>query len=166
MSITDTKDITPTNINQAIDMAVNDQAISEDDKLHTQRRKPYIKPQAANWYRQNSFFQHYMLRELTSIPVALESLNLFWGLVSLSGNLEHWQRWVTVQSNFLMIIFHLLVIVAALYNSYTWFGAMPKAMRIQRGEKFVGENILIGGSWVTLVIILAVLAAIVYYFAH
>lgn len=128
-------------------------------------KKPYLKAQPANWYQQNRFFQHYMLRELTAVPVALEALNLFWGLVSLAGSLDAWQHWVQVQSNILMILFHGLVIVAALYNSMTWFAAMPKAIRVQQGEKFVPDSLLIGGSWVTLLIILGALAAIVAYFA-
>ena len=34
-------------------------------------RKPYVAKQSANWYLQNRFFKLYMLRELTSVPVAL-----------------------------------------------------------------------------------------------
>ena len=39
-------------------------------------RKPYVAKQSANWYLQNRFFKLYMLRELTSVPVALAALNL------------------------------------------------------------------------------------------
>lgn len=128
-------------------------------------RKDYVKVQPANWYRESQFYTLYMLRELTAVPVAFEALNLFWGLASLAGDLSAWQAWVNWQSNALMLVFHALVIVAALYNSATWFAAMPKAMRIQRGEKFVPDGALIGGSWVTLVVILLVLAGLVMYFA-
>lgn len=129
-------------------------------------KKPFVKAQSPNWYRQNRFFSLYMLRELTAVPVALEALNLFWGLASLAGSLSAWQHWVGFQSHILMIVFHLVVIVAALYNSHTWFGAMPKAIRIQLGEKFVDDKVLIGGSWATWVAILIVLAMVVYYFAN
>lgn len=131
--------------------------------MNSTTRKPYIKQQAANWYRQNRFFTLYMLRELTAIPVALEAINLFWGLTSLAKELTQWQQWIAFQSQPLMIIFHLIVIIASLYNSATWFSAMPKAIRIQQGEKFVPDSLLIGGSWATLVGILIVFIGLVIY---
>ncbi len=131
----------------------------------TTTRKPYIKQQPANWYRQNRFFSLYMLRELTAIPVALEAMNLFWGLASLAKELPQWQQWITFQTQPLMIVFHLIVIIASLYNSATWFSAMPKAIRIQQGEKFVPDGLLIGGSWATLVGILVILIGLVVYFS-
>lgn len=123
-------------------------------------RKQYIKKQPANWYRQNTFFTLYMLRELTAVSVALEALNIFWGLASLAGSLTQWQLWLQTQTNPIMIILHIIAIIAALYNSATWFDAMPKAIRIQKGEKFIADNILIGGSWATLFIILIALFSI------
>lgn len=133
--------------------------------LDQSSRKPYIHSQPANWYQHNRFFKRYMLRELTAVPVALEAVNLFWGLYSLASNLPHWQQWVSVQASFLMVIFHLLVIIAALYNSYTWFAAMPKAVRLQSGEKFVSDKLLIGASWLLLLIIVVMLFAIVKHFS-
>lgn len=129
------------------------------------QRKPYIKEQPANWYQENRFFKLYMLRELTAIPVALEALNLFWGLASLAKDLPQWQEWLAAQTHPMMIVFHAIVIIASLYNSATWFAAMPKAVRIQQGEKFVPDNLLIGGSWVALVGVIVVLIGLVMYFA-
>lgn len=126
-------------------------------------KKPYQKQQAANWYQENRFFKLYMLRELTAIPVGLEALNLFWGLASLATDISRWQAWLSTQTHPVMMAFHLLVIIASLYHSATWFAAMPKAIRIQQGEKFVPDKLLIGGSWATLVGILIVLMAIVIY---
>ncbi|MFW2177258.1 MULTISPECIES: fumarate reductase subunit C [unclassified Moraxella] len=164
MTTTTKTDISPTNMPQAIDTAINEQ-LATDNHLSMQVRKPYIKPQPADWYQHNGFFKRYMLRELTAVPVALEALNLFWGLASLAGSASQWQHWVNVQSNVLMIVFHLIVIVAGLFNSKTWFEAMPKAVRIQQGEKFVANNVLIGGSWATLAVILLALCGIVAYFS-
>ena len=129
------------------------------------QRKPYIKEQPANWYQENRFIKLYMLRELTAIPVALEAVNLFWGLASLAKDLPHWQEWLSTQTHPMMILFHIIVIIASLYNSATWFAAMPKAVRIQQGEKFVPDNLLIGGSWATLLGVLVVLIGLVVYFA-
>lgn len=114
------------------------------------KRKPYQKQQPANWYMANTFFKVYMLRELTSVPVALAALNLFWGIAALAQpTIDCWQGWLAWQTNPLFIIFNIIAIIAALFNSVKWFEAMPKAIRIQKGDKFVPDNLMIMGNWVT-----------------
>ncbi|MBV7435001.1 fumarate reductase subunit C [Cardiobacteriaceae bacterium TAE3-ERU3] len=114
------------------------------------KRKPYKKPQPANWYMENTFFKVYMLRELTSVPVALAALNLFWGIAALARpTIDAWHSWLALQTSPLFIIFNIIAIIAALFNSVKWFEAMPKAIRIQKGEKFVPDNLMIMGNWVT-----------------
>lgn len=110
-------------------------------------RKPYTAKQPAGWYRQNRFFKLYMLRELTSVPVALAALNLFAGLACLSGSSDAWAAWINVQKHPLMLIFNLFAIAAAGFNSKTWFEAVPKAMPIQKGEKFVPTQKLVRAAW-------------------
>lgn len=113
------------------------------------KRKPYHKPQPDDWYMANTFFKIYMLRELTSVPVALAALNLFWGMAALAQpDAASWHSWLALQTNPLIIIFNLIAIVAALFNSVKWFEAMPKAIRIQQGDKFVPDNLMIMGNWV------------------
>lgn len=125
-------------------------------------RKPYQHQQAKNWYMSSRFYQWYMLRELTSITTALAALNLFWGLAALASNLESWQTWISFQKHPLIILINLIVIVGSLLNSKTWFEAMPKAVRIPKGNGFVADNILIRGSWAALggvVLVLIILVA-------
>ncbi|MCQ9325436.1 MULTISPECIES: hypothetical protein [Neisseria] len=128
-------------------------------------RKPYTAKQPANWYMQNRFFKLYMLRELTSVPVAFAALNLFCGLASLAGSFDAWAGWVEMQTSPLVVLFNLLAVAAACFNSKTWFEAVPKAMPIQKGEKFVPAAVLVKASWgafaavfVVLVLLVAVLA--------
>ena len=49
-------------------------------------RKPYVHQQPDNWYMQSRFYKIYMLRELTSVPVTLAALNLFWAIAALAGS--------------------------------------------------------------------------------
>lgn len=124
-------------------------------------RKPYIAKQPDDWYMKSRFLRLYMLRELTSVPVAIAALNLFVGIVALAGSPDAWISWVVAQRNPVLIIFNLLAVAAALFNSKTWFEAVPKAMPIQKGEKFVPAQVLIRASWGVLAGIFAVLLIIV-----
>ena len=110
-------------------------------------RKPYIHKQPDGWYKKNSFYIWYMLREATSLTTVITALNLFYGIACLAGSQEAWMGWIAWQKNPIMFLLNLAGIVGALLNSKTWFEAMPKAIRIQRGEKFLPDNVLIRGAW-------------------
>ena len=110
-------------------------------------RKPYIHQQPDGWYKQSSFYIWYMWREATAITTAIIALNLFCGIACLAGSPESWTGWIAWQKNPIMFVLNLAGIVGALLNSKTWFEAMPKAIRIQRGEKFLPDNVLIRGAW-------------------
>lgn len=124
-------------------------------------RKPYVAKQPADWYMHNRFFKLYMLRELTSVPVALAALNLFYGLAALAGSPESWAGWIEMQQHPLMVLFNLLAIAAACFNSKTWFEAVPKAMPIQKGEKFVPAKVLVRASWGAFAAVFAALVLLV-----
>ena len=110
-------------------------------------RKPYIHQQPDGWYKKSSFYIWYMCREATAITTAITALNLFYGIACLAGSQEAWLGWIAWQKNPIMFLLNLAGIVGALLNSKTWFEAMPKAIRIQRGEKFLPDNVLIRGAW-------------------
>ena len=51
-------------------------------------RKPYIHKQPDGWYKKNSFYNWYMLREATSLTTVITALNLFYGIACLAGSQE------------------------------------------------------------------------------
>lgn len=116
-------------------------------------RKPYTHQQAANWYLQNRYFKFYMLREFTALTTVLAALNLFYGVAALASDLSLWLGWIEFQKNPLILLINLIIIAGSLYHGQTWFVAMPKAMPIQRGTKFVPAELIIKGAWATVAVI-------------
>ncbi|WP_019673441.1 hypothetical protein [Psychrobacter lutiphocae] len=116
-------------------------------------RKPYITKQSDNWYTQTPFYKKYMLRELTCIPVMLAALNFFWCIAALASSADAWTTWINFQRNPIVVVLNLIAIVAALFNTVEWFKAMPKAMPIQVGERFVEDSKMITGSWIAFAVI-------------
>ena len=54
-------------------------------------RKPYIHKQPDGWYKKNSFYIWYMLREATSLTTVITALNLFYGIAcSLAARKPGW----------------------------------------------------------------------------
>ncbi len=124
-------------------------------------RKPYLAKQSKYWYRENPYYVIYMIRELTSVPVALATLNLFWGLAALAASPQAWAYWTAVQRAPIMLLFNLIAIAAAVFNTLKWFAAMPKAIRIQQDVRFISERTLITASWIAFAAISLVLLVFV-----
>ena len=128
-------------------------------------RKPYHHAQPDDWYMANHTYRWYMLREFTSVTTAIAAFNLFYGVAALANSEAAWLGWAHFQHNPLMLLINLVAIVASLLNSKTWFEAMPKAIRIQRGEKFLPDHVLIRGAWGAFGGVLVILLIIVAWLA-
>jgi fumarate reductase subunit C len=90
--------------------------------------RAYKRPLNKGWWHQHPWHKFYMLREMTSVPIALYMLNLSWGLAQLNNGENAWQAWLNAQSSLPLLILGLLAFAAACYHSYTWFAIAPKAM--------------------------------------
>ena len=91
------------------------------------RRKPYLRSMDG-WWRRNPYFVRYMLREGTSVLLAIYALILLFGLAALGGGEDAWNGWLASMQNPLAVLFHFAALVAAVYHAITWFGVSPKAM--------------------------------------
>lgn len=103
------------------------------------------------WWRRNPFFVRYMIREATALIVALYALVLLAGVLCLSQGEAAWNSWLAALRGPVSIALHLLMLVAMIYHTYSWFEIMPKTM----------PAVLIGGKRVpaTTVTLLGLVAA-------
>ncbi len=91
------------------------------------KRKPYIRPMEG-WWLKNPFYIRYMIREATSIFVAIYALVLLTGVVSLSCGEASYNGWLEAMTNPLAVLFHLLALAAVIYHTVTWFAVAPKVV--------------------------------------
>lgn len=111
-------------------------------------RKPYVQKQSAGWWTKNNFYLLYMLREATAVLVFLYSLVLMWGLLRLVQGEEAWNAWVQSMFHPVYMVFHFLVLAAALYHAYTFFKMFPKVLVLRIGDWKMPESQMIAGQWV------------------
>jgi fumarate reductase subunit C len=110
-------------------------------------RNTYVRPMAG-WYRRNPRFMAYILREGTSVFLALYALILLWGLTALAGGAERYERWLAFLASPMSVLLHLMVLVAAVYHSVTRFRVAPKATPpLSLGGKKVPDRLIIGGGY-------------------
>jgi fumarate reductase subunit C len=119
-------------------------------------RRPYMRSMSG-WWRRDPFFVRYMIREATALVVALYTLVLFAGVLCLSQGEAAWNGWLAAMRSPISIALHLLMLVAMIYHSYSWFEIMPKTMPAM----FVGGRRVSAATITAVGVAAAVVAAVI-----
>jgi fumarate reductase subunit C len=82
----------------------------------------------AGWWRKNPFFIEYMVHEGTAFFVAAYALILLASVTVLTGGEAAWNRWLAFLMSPLGIAMHVVILVAFLYHTWTWFNIMPRTL--------------------------------------
>jgi len=93
----------------------------------TPRRAPYVRPMAG-WWKRNSFFMAYMLRELTSVAVLAYAVVLAVGLVRLAQGPDQWNGFIEAITSPVGVALHLVILASMVIHTKSWFEIMPKTM--------------------------------------
>ena len=123
--------------------------------------KTYRRPMTG-WWLKNPFFIRYMIREGTSVFMAVYVVILLLGLASLDTGEADYDAWLAGLKSPLSIVFHLLALAAAIYHTVTWFAVSPKAMPpIYLGQEPVPPGAIIGGQYAGFVAVSIIVFAVV-----
>ena len=122
--------------------------------------RPYPRQHSKTWYLKRAPYRIFILREWSATFVAA----YFGLLVVLAGKARDGEGALAayvedVLQNPLLILFHLLALAFAVLHTVTWFGAMPKGLRVRRGDEFVPGYLMIGANYAALAGISLVIAA-------
>jgi len=80
------------------------------------------------WWMRDPFFIDYMVREATALFVAAYALVLLVGLVRLAQGEAAWNGWLAALKTPASLLFHVLLLGAFTYHTWSWFSIMPKTM--------------------------------------
>ena len=110
--------------------------------------KPYVLPLSkTSWFLTQTRYKRYMAREVTCLFIFAYTFLLVWGLKRLSEGPDAFNAFVQALGSPLGVLFNLVVLIAAVYHSTSWFNVTPQAMPIQRGEEFVPGKIIVGAHY-------------------
>ncbi len=121
--------------------------------------KPYVrKVPRFSWFFRQPRYLRYMAREVTCIFIGAYAVLLVVALRRLAEGREAYEGFLQALTGPASLIFHLVVLVFALYHTTSWFNVTPKAMPVQVGEDFLPGGIIIGAHYaVWLVVSVAML---------
>lgn len=126
--------------------------------------KPYIRDVPRfGWFLRQPRYMRYMAREVTCIFIGAYAVVLLVALQRLAEGRQAYEAFLQALASPVSLVFHLVVLVFALYHTTSWFNVTPKAMPIQAGEDFLPGAIIVGAhyaAWLVVSVALLVLAGV------
>jgi fumarate reductase subunit C len=109
--------------------------------------KTFVRPMQG-WWRKNPFFVRYMIREASSVFLAIYAVILLVGLLRLSQGEAAYDAWRAALTSPFSILFHWLALLTVGYHAYTWWQVAPKtAPDIRIAGRPIPEALISGGGW-------------------
>lgn len=124
-------------------------------------RRPYIRPMTG-WWRKNPFFIEYMVHEGTAFFVAAYAVILLASVIVLGQGETAWNRWLGFLMSPLCIFAHVVILLAFLYHTWTWFNIMPRTLPpiLINGERVKAATIIYSGLAAAAIVSLVVFAIV------
>lgn len=115
--------------------------------------KPYHRPMPRDWFLMRRNYKLFIVRELTSVFIAVYLIVLLVFLASLDSREEFTAMLETFKSPLWWVI-HAIVFIAAAWHAITWFNLTPQAMPMFIGEKkLAGPLVSIATGYVPWIIL-------------
>ena len=113
--------------------------------------RTYTRPMDG-WWRKNPYFVRYMIREGSSIFLAIYSVILLMGLYRLTQGEAAWNAWRAALTSPASVLFHWLALLTVGYHAYTWWKVAPKtAPDLRVAGRAVPECVVMAGGWLATV---------------
>jgi fumarate reductase subunit C len=113
------------------------------------------------WWLQKRSYTVFVLRELTSVFVALFAVLTLWQIRSVSAGEEAHARLMTRLGTPGFVVLHVVALAFLLFHSITWFNLAPKAMAVRIRGKRVPDLVVAGSNYVAWLVLSAAVAFIV-----
>jgi fumarate reductase subunit C len=130
-------------------------------------QKPRYSKYHPKWYRTRKpifwwVYQwphvRFILRELTSVFVALYALILLFQIRALAQGPEAYMAFVAWLKTPASIVLHLVVFVAVIFHTITWLNLAPKAIVLHAGKKRVPATVITLSNYIAWAVVSLVIA--------
>ncbi len=119
--------------------------------------KRYVRPMPKTWWLRRFVYTKFMLREITSVFIALFLIELLCFVSQLPKGPEAMHEFLQTLQSPGWILFHGVALAFALFHTITWFNLTPKVMVVRLGEEKLPAWLLAGANYVAWIVLSALL---------
>ncbi len=112
------------------------------------------------WWLESLSYAGFVLRELTSVFVALFAVVTLWQVRSLAAGPEAYARFVRRLATPPLIAFHAVAFLFVLFHAITWFNLAPKAMVVRVKGKRLPDWAAAGVNYAAWLLLSGAVAAV------
>jgi len=119
----------------------------------------YPKMPATWWLRKPSYFL-FMLRELSSVFIAIFLIVFLIQIYQLTRGPEAYVAFAQGLSSSGWVIFHLVALAFAIYHSITWFQSTAVVLPLRLGERAIPPGVVTAlhiGAWIAISLAILIL---------
>ncbi|HWW93229.1 MAG TPA: fumarate reductase subunit C [Vicinamibacteria bacterium] len=110
------------------------------------------------WWLETGSYTSFVLRELTSVFVAIFAVVMLWELRALAQGPAAYATFLARLKTPPFLALHALAFLFVVFHSITWFNLAPKAMAVRFRGKRVPDLVVAGlnyGAWLFLSVVVA-----------
>ncbi|MFQ5923680.1 MAG: fumarate reductase subunit C [Anaerolineales bacterium] len=122
--------------------------------------RPFERPVPTTWWLKRRAYFLFILRELTSVFIAVYLILFLILIYQLSLGRQAYETYLGFLATPGMIVFHVAALVAALYHTVTWFGLLPNIIVVRFGEYRVPSKLIAGANYVPWIVVSALIVLI------
>jgi len=123
--------------------------------------RPYHRPMPGNWWLINRAYFIFMIRELTSVFIAIYLVLLLVLINRIAAGPDAYRAYLAFLATPGMLAFHIVALAAALFHSITWFTLAPKGLAVRLGARRIPDAVIIGSNFAAWIVVSVLLAWII-----
>lgn len=105
------------------------------------------------WWVRKKPYVHFIVRELTSIFVAAYAVVLMVQLRALNRGPEAYEELMSFFATPFSIVLHMIILVAVIFHSITWFQLAPTAMVVKVGKNRIPGSLIITANFLMWIVL-------------
>ncbi|ABM62215.1 fumarate reductase [Halorhodospira halophila] len=107
------------------------------------------RPTMRGWWQRHPAYRRYLLREGSSVLLALYAIWLLIGVLCLAAGEAAYEGWRALHGHPWLFGLHLAALLAAIFHAVTWFRLLPLTLPVLRWRGYrPTDRMLVWGGWV------------------
>ena len=117
------------------------------------RARMYQERMPIFWWVHKKSYVWFIMRELTSIAVAIYALIMIFQIRAIKNGPESYEALMNFFTTRFSIVLHVMLLIVVIFHSITWFNLAPSAMVLKLGKKRIPGSAIIAVNYLVWIVL-------------